>query len=124
MCEGKTDVMRIIDKDAPVTVAELAEMAGKMFGDLVKAVVDVKSVAMAIDAAMHADEEQELLESGSAQADLWGINLYPDLFGTDDFVEFDSVINIRPVLNNRSRGVEDERLRDEIRRIVAGLVQA
>ena len=116
--------MRIVDKDDALTVGELTEMSEKMFGGLVKAVVDIKRQIMVVDADLHADQEQELLEAGSTQADLWGINLYPDLFATEDFVEFDSVINIRPVMGNRSRGVEDERLRNEIVSIVAGLVKA
>ena len=116
--------MRIVDKDCPLTVGELGEMAEKMFGGLVKGVVDIKRQIMAVDADLHADQEDELISAGSTQADLWGINLYPDLFATEDFVEFDSVINIRPMHDNRSRGVEDQRLRDEIIRIVGDLVKA
>lgn len=116
--------MKIVSKDAPIAVGELSEMAEKMFGGLVKAVVDIKRGTMAVDAELHSDEENELLQTGSKQADLWGINLYPEFFASEDFVEYDSVINIRPVLGNRSRGVEDERLRDEIVRIVGDLVRA
>ena len=116
--------MRIVDKDCPLTVGELSEMAEMMFGGLVKAVVDVKRGIMAVDAELHADEESELLQSGSEQADVWGINLYPEFFGTDDFIEFDSVINIRPVQGNRSRDIGDQRLRDEIARIAGDLVKA
>lgn len=116
--------MKIVDRDNPVTAGELSEMAGKMFGGMVKAVVDVKREIMAVDAEMHADEEQELLEAGSKQADLWGINLHPAFFATDDFVEFDSMINIRPVQENLSRGVEDELLRAKIVRVVGDLVRA
>jgi hypothetical protein len=115
--------MRIIDKEHPVTVDELAEMAARMFGDLVKAVVDVERGIMAVDAVMHADEEEELLEAGSQQTDLWGINLHIKRFATEDFVEFDSMINIRPVQENMSRGVESAQLREEIVRIVGGLVR-
>ena len=71
---------------------------------------------------MHADEEELLLESGSKQADLWGINLYPERFGTDEFVEFDSMINIRPRQQNMSRGVENEIIRLQILELVAGKV--
>lgn len=116
--------MRIIDKDDSLTIGELREMAERMFGGLVKAVVDVKRGIMAVDAELHADEESELLQAGSEQADVWGINLYPEFFATEDFVEFDSVINIRPVQGNRSRGVDDEVLRDEIVRVVSDKVKA
>ena len=114
--------MRTVNKDHPVKVEELTQMSEKMFGGLVKAVVDIKQEMMIVDADLHADQEQELLESGSEQADLWGINLYPELFGTEDFIEFDSMINIRPVLGNRTRYVDDEALRERIVAIVGALV--
>ena len=88
---------------------------------LVKAVVDIEERMMAIGGTMHADEEQELLNKGSEQEHLWGINLYPDDF-SEGFIEFDSMINIRPRQNNRSRGVEDPFIQKEIRAIVSFLV--
>ena len=90
-----------------------------MYGNLVKGVVDLSNDILVIDAEMHADEEEYLLENGSKQADLWGINLYPEKFGTDEFVEFDSMINIRPRQQNMSRGVEDESIRRQIVDLVA-----
>lgn len=94
-----------------------------MYGGLVKGVVDVGKELLVLDAEMHADEEQYLLEHGSQQEDLWGINLYPDKFGSDDFIEFDSLINIRPRQRNMSRGVEDEELRKKITSIIEKIVK-
>ncbi len=92
-----------------------------MFDNLVKAVVDIRREIMVVDADLHADEEKLLLENGSKQENLWGINLYPDLNGKD-FVEFDSMINLRPSQNNRSRGVEDSKIQEKILSIVNKLV--
>ena len=100
-----------------ITTAELKQMATDGFGDMVKAVVDVSRKNLALNAELHADLEAKLLESGSKQKDLWGINLYPDLAG-DDFVEFDSMINVRPSQGNRSRSVQDEATRSQILSIV------
>ncbi|MFI5166667.1 MAG: DUF5674 family protein [Thermoanaerobaculales bacterium] len=105
-----------------IGLAELGDMAEHGFGTLVKAVVDVEAGIMAVDAELHSDEEALLLENGSAQQDLWGINLYPDVDG-DDWIEFDSMINLRPASGNRSRGVDDPVVRDRIREIVTRLVQ-
>ncbi len=116
--------MRLVDSNSPVTVSELSEMSARMFGGLVKAVVDVKREMMVVDAELHSDQEQELMENGSEQLDVWGINLYPELFGTEDFIEFDSMINIRPTEGNRSRDVEDPGLRVRITQIVGKLVTA
>lgn len=107
--------MQTVDK---ITVSELQEMASRMYGTLVKAVVDISKEILVVDAELHADQEQYLLKNGSSQSDLWGINLYPEDYGTDDFIEFDSMINIRPRQGNRSRDVEDDALRKEIIRIV------
>lgn len=113
------DNIRIIaDK---ISLAELKQTAEKRFGDMVKAVVDIEKNIMAIGGEMHFDEEQLLLEQGSKQENLWGINLYPDLSG-EQFIEFDSMINIRPRRNNRSRGVENEETRKKIIEIVQKLV--
>mgnify|MGYP001009863970 CR=1 FL=1 len=106
--------MKQVDK---ISKSELNEMSEKMFGNLVKAVVDVEKKLLVVDAEMHADEEQFLLERGSRQQDLWGINLYPELDG-DDFVEFDSMINLRPSQNNCTRGVDDPKIRKRIIDIV------
>jgi hypothetical protein len=102
-----------------ITIDELRSMAGKMFGNLVKAVVDVEKGFMAVDAELHADEEALLLEDGSRQENLWGINLYPELDPhNQNFIEFDSLINLRPSQNNRSRGVENSETRGKIISIV------
>jgi len=111
--------MRIV-KDK-IKVSELEEMAKNMFGNLVKAVVDIKKEIMVVDAEMHADEEAYLLENGSKQSNLWGINFHPEN-GNDDFIEFDSMINLRPSQNNRSRRVEDPKIQKKIRQIVKKLV--
>lgn len=114
--------MKKITENNKTNQAELEEMSQKMFSGLVKAVVDVEQEVMIIDADLHADEEKVLLEDGSKQENLWGINLYPDLINTDDFVEFDSMINIRPWQNNRSRGVEDARVQEKIKTVIRKLV--
>ncbi|MFA6694882.1 MAG: DUF5674 family protein [Bacillota bacterium] len=115
--------MKIVSNKNKITLLELSKMSKRMFGDLVKAVVDVKKEIMAVDAEMHADEEAELLSGDSKQQDLWGINLYPELFGQDDFIEFDSMINLRPSQNNRSRSVDDPDTREKIINIVNKLMK-
>lgn len=97
----------------PILKSDLFRIAQSGFGNMVKAVVDIEKNLIAIDAELHADLEALLLENESSQSDLWGINFYPELSG-DDFIEFDSMINIRPSQNNRSRGVDDENIRKKI----------
>ncbi len=102
--------------------ARLATLAAAQFGDMVKAVVDVERRVMAIGGELHSDEEALLIEDGSIQANLWGINLYP-AESEDGWIEFDSMINVRPAQGNRSRNVEDPGLQDRIRQVVAALTE-
>lgn len=106
----------------PMSRRHLSAIAETQFGDMVKAVVDVERGVMAIGGELHADEEAALMDEGSKQEYLWGINLYPAERG-DEWMEFDSMINVRPSHGNRSRNVEDNMLRDRIRQIVARLVE-
>ena len=104
-----------------ISRAELARLAEEQFGDWTKAVVDVSRGIMAIGGELHADDEAALLADGSRQRDLWGINLHPGE-SESDWIEFDSMINLRPRDGNRSRGVDDERIRVRIREVVESLV--
>lgn len=117
MDHGAIEIVR-----GPVSRAYLAQKAGELFGDMIKAVVDTQRRIMAIGGELHADEERTLLEDGSSQAHLWGINLYVEM-DQQDWIEFDSMINLRPNQGNRTRGVDDPTIRAEIREIVEKLVQ-
>jgi hypothetical protein len=112
--------MKVVD--APISLGDVRVMAENRFGNLIKAVVDVERKIMAVDGELHADEEALLLENGSRQENLWGINIYPELEGPDR-IEFDSLINIRPSQGNRSRGVDNVTIRDQINDIVNALVK-
>ena len=118
----ESEPMEIIMVDDPIARQKLKEIGEPQFGSYVKAVVDVNRAIMAVGGDFHADEEAFLLERGSSQMNLWGINLHFDL-QPPDMVEFDSIINIRPVQNNPSRDVVDPEVRDRIVEIVAGLVR-
>jgi Protein of unknown function (DUF5674) len=111
--------MKQVDR---ISVKELQHMAENMFGSMVKAVVDIEKKLVVVDAEMHYDEEQFLMEHGSKQLDLWGINLYPEQFGTKDFIEYDSMINVRSNHGNPSRDVENPGVRRKIEQIISEVV--
>ena len=112
--------MTIIDKT--IRLKEIVDMQDNFFGDMVKGVVDTERGLLAVDAELHADLEKLLLEDGSVQQNLWGINLFPEISG-EDFMEFDSMINIRPFQNNPSRDVLDPEIRAKIRQVVSNLIK-
>lgn len=113
------DIIIVIKK---ISKTKLKQLAEKRFGDLIKAVVDVKRGIMALGGELHADEEAELLKNGSEQSNLWGINLYPDE-SKEKWIEFDSIINIRPSQNNRSRDIENQEIKEKIKNIIKNLTE-
>ena len=100
---------------------ELASLAASSFGEWIKAVVDNEKQIMAIGGELHADMEQVLLEQGSRQENLWGINLYPAR-QDENWIEYDSMINVRPAHGNRSRTVEDATMQEKITSVVNALI--
>jgi hypothetical protein len=112
--------MKIITEK--ITIEEIKSMADAMFGIFVKAVVDIEKEIMSIDGELHSDEEAMLLENGSSQDNLWGINIYPDL-PVNERIEFDSMINLKPRIGNRSRTVDDPHIRDKIISIISRLIE-
>lgn len=105
----------------PISKHAITAIVEKQFGTLVKAVVDVGRGIVAVGGELHADGEAALPQDGSRQEDLWGINLYPGK-SVEEWIEYDSIINLRPSEGNSSRNVEDPQVRDKIRQIVQKLV--
>mgnify|MGYP001607685701 CR=1 FL=1 len=93
--------MQLIDHT--ISLSEIVEIAKARSVDFVKAVVDIERKIMVIDGQMHVDEETELLEHGSAQENLWGINIYPSL-SIENRIEFDSITSRITAIRYRSRG--------------------
>lgn len=125
---SRTHYVTRMDQDVPrivretISLAEVLELADRSFGDMVKASVDIGRGVLAIGGELHSDEEALLIEDGSAQADVWGINIYPGEPG-GAWIEFDSMINVRPGQGNRSRSVDDPAIQSKIRRIVEALIR-
>lgn len=100
-----------------IPLSEVTALAVEQFGDFVKVVVDIERQVIAVGGELYADQEELLLEHGSRQENLWGVNLYPRE-ERDAWIEFDSMINIRPSQGNRSRGVEDIEIQERIRKLI------
>lgn len=112
--------IRII-KEA-IGITQLKEIAQNQFGSMVKAVVDIEKEIIAVGGELHADEEVLLMEKdGSKRENTWGINLYPEKSG-EEFIEFDSMINLKPFLGNRTRSVENPVVQRKIKEIVNKLI--
>lgn len=85
---------------------------------MIKIVVDIRRRVLAGGGEMHADCEAVLLEAGSEQDDLWGANWFP----ADQEVVFESLINIRPRLGNRSIVIQSEELRQQVQSVTVEIL--
>ncbi len=115
--------MEIMIVKEPITKDQLEEIARAGFGDMVKAAVDIEQGIMAIGGELHMDELEELLEKEkSNHQNIWGINLYVGETGSE-FIEFDSMVNLKPAFGNRTRGVDDPAIKEKIIAIVDMLIK-
>ena len=99
-----------------ISAKQLKELSKRHFGDFIKAVVDIENETISLDSELHSDLEGLMLENGSEQINLWGVNYYHAQYNKD-FIEFDSMINIKPNQDNFSRDVESESVRNKITKI-------
>src|SRR3989344_2028165 len=105
-----------------ISIAELKEIAKEEFGDVVKAVVDIEQEIMAVGGELHADEEVLLMDQeDSKRENTLGINIYPNR-PKENWVEFDSMVNLKPASGNRSRDVENSEIKGRICEIVRKLI--
>jgi len=111
--------IRVIKKK--ITKQELEDFAQKNYGDMIKAAVDIEKEIIALGGEFHSDANKALIEQGSNQRNIWGINIYP-VKGKEEWIEFVSLINIRPADNNFDMEVQNKEIREKIKQIVDELI--
>ena len=102
----------------PAKAAQVEEML-QQYENMIKIVVDIRRRFLSGGGEMHSDCETVLLENGSEQDDLWGANWYPG----EGRIEFESLINIRPRLGNRSILIQDEALRRQVESVTREILE-
>lgn len=117
--ENQEDIQIFSEK---LTKKDIRQIAKLTFIEMAKAVIDIKRKVIAVGGELHADAEAVLLDDGSIQADLWGINLYPNE-PKDKLIEFTSLINIRPSVGNRTQEISDLIIRKSIADIVFNMLK-
>ncbi len=117
--QEKLNQIRILSE--PIGRDEAREIGKPWYQELVKGVVDIDQGLIALGGEYHMDANVILIANGSKQSNVWGFNIYPDQTG-DDFIEYTSLINIRPAVGNRTMVVEDEGIRNAMRDIIERLI--
>lgn len=113
--------MEIIIVREPVDKETLDALAKEWHHTLVKGVADIKLGIVALGGEWHMDANNRLIGEGSEQQNLWGFNVYPKEKG-DAAIEYNSLINIRPMQGNFSMEITSEETRKAIRKTVALVV--
>lgn len=111
--------IKIIEEQ--ITKDDLSKIAEKWFGTMAKAVVDLEKGIIAIGGEMHADAEAILIEQGSGQDNLWGINLYPHE-KDNNYIKYISLINISPRRNNLDMEIQDPEIKSKIKKLINKLI--
>ncbi|MDO8593426.1 MAG: DUF5674 family protein [bacterium] len=107
--------IKIIEDSIPLD--ELREIAKEFYGTMVKGVVDIEKGIVAFGGEYHMDSNIMILDHGSRQGDVWGFNIYPDM-PRNSWIEYVSLINIRPLANNRDMEVQDPQIRARMKEII------
>ncbi|MDP2671781.1 MAG: DUF5674 family protein [bacterium] len=109
-------MLLLIDKSIS---EENLKKAAEEFDGYIKVVVDIEKEILTAGGKRHFDGEQMLLQNGSKQSSLWGGGL--DLETGE--IDYDSMINLRPIQNNNSREVLDEETRSAMTEIIIKLLK-
>lgn len=101
-----------------ISKEELREIAKEYYIDMIKGVVDVETGVVVFGGEYHMDANVLILKHGSKQANVWGFNIYVDR-PQMEWIEYTSLINIRPQSGNRTMEIENKELREKIHKIVS-----
>ena len=100
-----------------ITIDELKKIAKVYYVSMIKGVVDIDKEIIAFGGEYHIDANNILLENGSDQSDLWGFNIVFDK-SVESWIEYTSLINIRPLAKNFDMEVQDISIRNRMKEII------
>jgi hypothetical protein len=114
--------MEIIIVKDKISLEEVDKIAKNWYGEMVKVVADVEGGIMAVGGEFHSEGAEMLFNQGSKNENLWGFNIYTGK-NKDEWLEFNSLVNIKPLAGNRSMEIESEEIKNKIRGIVNTLIK-
>lgn len=97
---------------------DLEKIFQDFYEDMIKLVVDVEREILSAGCEYHIDCAEDLTSDGSDVKNLWGANLYKK----DWQIDFVSLINIKPEINNRTMDVKNIEIRNKIEKIIKNLL--
>ncbi len=112
--------IQILEK--PVSMDYVRELAVEWYGTMIKGTVDIAKNKVAIGGKYHVESCELLVEGGGDHTNVWGFNIR---FEEDQngILEFDSLVNIKPSLGNKSRSVENPEIIKKATEIIHSWIQ-
>ena len=107
--------IKIVEKT--ITLDELRGIASEFYQSMVKGAVDIETRTAAFGGEYHIDASNALIEDGSRQENIWGFNIQLGM-PRESWIEYTSLINIKPEAGNRDMEVQDPVVRDNIKNIL------
>ena len=109
--------MNIVVIDDKISQDELKKIGKEFYTGMIKGVVDIEKEVIAFGGQYHIDANMILIENGSEQKDIWGFNVNFDE-PRDSWIEYTSLINIRPAVGNRNMEVQNEDIKEKMKKII------
>ena len=105
-----------------ISLQELREVAKEFYSTMIKGVVDIEKEIAVFGGEYHADANEIILKNGSRQSDVWGFNIYLDK-PRESWIEYVSLINIRPQAGNMEMEIQDRDIRDKVKAILHSKIE-
>ena len=92
-----------------INIEEVKKMADFWYGTMIKGTVDIEGERVALGGDYHIESSEMLINTGSKFENVWGFNIRFEE-NPEGVLEFDSMVNIKPNLGNRSRSINNEEI--------------
>src|SRR3989344_4997384 len=109
--------MNIQILDHKISIKEVKALALFWYKSIIKGTVDIELGRVALGGDYHIESSEVLTSSGSKFEDVWAFNIRFEE-NPDGVLEFDSMVNIKPNLGNRSRTINNEEILKKLKEII------
>ncbi len=89
-----------------VSLDFIRQFGKEWYPDFLKGCVDVDLERVSIGGEYHIESCEAMTDTGSSFGNVWGFNI--KFTEEKNILEFESLVNIKPAFNNRSRKLENE----------------
>lgn len=108
--------MEIRVLEEPIGISAAREFSKYWYEEFLKGSVDIEKKRVAIGGEYHIESCELLVQGGSEHKNVWGFNIRFDDDGPH--IEFDSMLNLKPALGNRTRTITDEAVIQKAEKII------